>query len=177
MSVTLAAPAPGLIPSGIPTSTITNPATFRAHFPEFADTSRYPDSQVQFWLDIGSVMCSAWVWGNAQQQGAELVCAHFLALGQLARQGASAVGGVPGLARGIMNSKSVSKVSVGYDVGVTAMEGAGPWNYTIYGQQYYWLVLLAGTGGFEVLGVVNPPMSMVGLVNTWARGVMLAWGS
>lgn len=174
MSDVLPAPAPGIIPSGIPTSTCTNPETFRSHFPEFADTTKYPDTQVQFWLDIGSVMCNPVVWGSMQQQGAELICAHFLALGQLAAQGGNA-GGVPGIASGLVNSKSVSKVSVGRDVGITANEGAGPWNYTLYGQQYYWLMRMAGTMVVEMLGFSSP--AMVGIVNTWARGVMLSWGS
>jgi hypothetical protein len=162
------------IPSGIPTSTCTNPTTFRQHFPSFVSAT-YPDSQVQFWLDVGSVMCNPGVWGAAQQQGAELICAHFLALGQMAAQGGSA-GGVPGMASGLVTNKSVSKVSVGRDVNVTAMEGAGPFNYTTYGQQYYYLMLLAGTGGYETLSVAYSD-SMVGIVNTWARGVMLSYGS
>lgn len=162
-----------ILPSGVPTSLVSNPPTFRAHFPAFADLSLYPDATVQMFLDVGAVMCSPTVWCNFQQLGSELICAHFLALQQLSMQGGN-TGGVPGLSRGLMNSKSVSKVSVGYDVGITAMEGGGPWNYTIYGEQYLWFVQLVGTGGYETLGVFAND-SLVGVVNTWARGVMGNW--
>jgi uncharacterized protein DUF4054 len=165
-------PAPTLIlPSGIPTSPVSNPETFRAHFPPFADPTVYPDAQVQMFLDVGAEMCTPWRWCQFQQLGSELLCAHFLAMQQLVAQGGSAIG-VPGLARGIMNSKSVSKVSVGYDVAVTAIEGGGPWNYTVYGQQYLWYAQLVGTGGFETLGNVMP--SWAGTVVAWSHGV-LAW--
>ena len=168
-------PPPLIIPSGIPTSTVTNPATFRAHFPAFADTSKYPDVQVQFQIDVCTVMCDPRVWQQLQQMGVELMTAHFLAMQQYMAQGGVA-GGVPGMATGLRSSKSVSKVSVGYDQGLTGMEGWGPWNYTVYGQQYAWYAQLAGTGGYETLALSNSD-ALVGTVWTWARGVMMTWGS
>jgi hypothetical protein len=181
MSATLDAPLVPMpagtppVPSGIPTSTVTDPPTFRLHFPAFADTTRYPDPTVQFFIDMATVMCSPGVWCNLQQMGVELMTAHFLAMQQYAMQGGTGPGMVPGMASGVRTSKSVSKVSVGYDASVTAMEGWGPWNYTIYGQQYAWYAQLVGTGGFEMLGFGNELMA--GLVWTWARGVMMTWGS
>lgn len=173
MSVTV--PPAGTVPTppwAIPPTTITDPATFRSHFPAFADTARYPDATVQFFLDLGTAMCNPDRWLNFQQYGAELVCAHFLAMQQLAMQG-GATTGVPGLATGPRSSKSVSKVSVGYDVGITAIEGAGPFNYTMYGQEYWRMVLLVGTGGYETLALSTP--GMAGFVNTWAKGVLIGW--
>jgi Protein of unknown function (DUF4054) len=164
-------------PPAIPTSTISDPPTFRSHFPEFADTTVYPDSQVQFYLDMASVCLDPCVWGSLIQPGVELMTAHMLALSQYAMQGGQA-GGVPGLAKGLMTNKSVSKVSVGYDVNVTAMEGAGPWNYTIYGQRFYWLMGMVGrgNGGYEVLGS-SASSILSGIALTWSRGVMMRWGS
>jgi hypothetical protein len=109
------------------------------------------------------------------QPGVELMTAHMLTLSQYAMQGGAA-GGAPGGARGLMSSKGVSKVNVGYDVNVTAMEGAGPWNYTMYGQRFFWLMRIVGIGGYEVLGDLAGE-SMSGIVLTWSRGVMLRWGS
>lgn len=178
MSIALSAPVPmpRLIPSGIPTSTVTDPETFRLHFPPFADTATYPDVTVQFWIDAASIMCSAQYWCQLQQIGVELLTAHFLAMQQYTMMGAPAGGGgVPGIGVGLRTSKSVSKVSVGYDQGLTGMEGWGPFNYTVFGQQWAWYAQLVGTGGYETLAVGME--SMTGLVWTWARGVMMNWGS
>ena len=163
--------------TNMPTSTVSDPPTFRLHFPEFGDISLYPDGQVQFYLDTSSIALDPVIWGQLMQAGVELFTAHMLALSRFAMQGGVA-GGVPGLARGLMTSKSVSKVSVGYDVSVTAMEGAGPWNYTIYGQRFYWLMLMVGRAiaGYEVLGE-SAPETLSGLVLTWSQGVMMRWGS
>lgn len=171
-------PPPPIIPSGIPTSTVTNPPTFRLHFPEFADVTVYPDPQVQFHIDTSTVMCNPAIWCQMQQLGVELMTAHFLAMSQYMGQGgAGGAGGmVPGMQTGMKSSKSVSKVSVGYDNSLTGMEGWGPWNYTIYGQRWAWYAQLVGTGGYETLAV-GMEDSMAGLVWTWARGVMLTWGS
>jgi hypothetical protein len=174
MSGAVVLPAGTPAPPVIPTSTISDPPTFRSHFPEFGDTTKYPDSQVQFYLDMSSAALDPLVWVTLIQPGVELMTAHMLALSAYAMQGSG--NGVPGLAKGLMTNKSVSKVSVGYDVNVTAMEGAGPWNYTMYGQRFYWLMRMVGIGGYEVLGD-NVPDTLSGLVLTWSRGVMMRWGS
>lgn len=180
MSETLDAPVP--LPRGtptppvIPTSTVSDPPTFRSHFPEFGDTTAYPDTQVQFYLDISSASLDPNQWGTLLQPGVELMTAHMLALSAYAMRGSGAPGSVPGAAGGLVSSKSVSKVSVSYDVSVTAMEGAGPWNYTIYGQRFFWLMRMVGIGGYEVLGDYAPD-TVSGTVLTWARGVMWRWGS
>jgi hypothetical protein len=175
--VSEAAPAP-LDTSGapvVPTSTITDPPTFRSHFPEFADTTVYPDTQVQFYIDLNSAVLPAYRWGSMLQAGVELMTAHELALSQRALQ-AGASGGIPGGAGGLMTNKSVSKVSVGYDVNITGIEGGGPWNYTIYGQRFYWLMRMVGIGGYEVLSD-SAGDNLSGVVLTWLTGVMYRWGS
>ena len=160
-------------PPVIPTSTVSDPPTFRSHFPEFADTTVYPDAQVQFGLDISSVCLSPYRWGSLLQVGVELMTAHQLALSQRAMQGGAA-GGAPGAAGGLVSNKSVSKVSVGYDVNVTAMEGGGPWNYTTYGQRFYWMMRIVGIGGYEVLGDWAG-FNLSGVVMGWSTGVMYRW--
>jgi hypothetical protein len=163
------------VPPGIPTSTVSTPPIFRGHFPEFGDTDTYPDTQVQFYLDVSSVSLPVYRWGSMLQVGVELMTAHMLALSQYAMLGGGA-GGVPGMAKGLLTSKSVSRVSVGYDVNITGVEGGGPWNYTMYGQRFYWMMRIIGIGGYEVLGD-SAVDNLSGLVLTWSRGVMMRWGS
>jgi hypothetical protein len=164
-------------PWELPTSAITDPPTFRAAFPEFGDAGIYPDTQVQAYLDLGSVLAGP-RWGSLRQTGAHLICAHMLSLSRYAQLraggGSGAAAGAPGINAGLLTSKSVSKVSVGYDVSSVMMEGGGPWNYTAYGGQYLWLLNLLGTGGYETLAVANFPYA-AGTVLTWARGVQIGW--
>lgn len=182
MSGALVAPAaapiiPLPVPFALPTSTISDPATFRSHFPEFADDTVYPDARVQLFLDTGSVMLNPHRWGYYLPLGVELFTAHMLALGQYAANRAMGGGqnAVPGIASGLMSNKSVSKVSVGYDVNVTAMKDAGPWNYTIYGQQLYWWMGVVGTGGVEMLAVTYPGMAAQAALWGWSTGVIGQW--
>jgi hypothetical protein len=160
-------------PSGIPTSDVLTVATFREHRPEFANDTTYPDSVVQLYLDTGSVMMTQYMWGGMRLLGVELFACHMLALQQYATRSMT---GIPGAGVGVPTSKSVSKVSVSYDVTLSSMEGGGPWNLTIYGQQWLWLVQLVGTGGFEVLSI-GYGYDMIGRVNTWQLGVQMAFGS
>jgi hypothetical protein len=74
-----------------------------------------------------------------------LFAAHNLSIGQR-DQATAARGGVPGEATGPLNSKSVDKVSAGYDTGATATADAGDWNYTKYGQRLYRMMRAMGTG-------------------------------
>ena len=181
MSDVVVAPVAGPVPldtSGapvVPTSTISDPPTFRLHFPEFGDDTVYQDPTVQFYLDINSAILPAYRWGSMLQLGVELMTAHMLALSARAMQSGSA-GGTPGAAGGLVTSKSVSKVSVGYDVNSTAVEGAGPWNYTTYGQRFYWLMRMVGIGGYEVLSDFAG-VNLSGVALGWATGVMYRWGS
>ena len=168
-------PAP--MPHALPTSTITDPPTFRSHFPEFGDDTVYPDARVQLFIDTGSVMLNPYRWGSYMTLGVELFTGHMLALGQYAalRAAGGGAGAVPGISSGLMTNKSVSKVSVGYDVSVTAMEGAGPWNYTIYGQQLYWWMQVVGTGGVEMLALTYSGAVCDGAMLGWAVGAMGVW--
>jgi len=175
MSVTVTQPdLPSPPPFGIPTNTLMTPDTFRVAYPEFADTDAYTDERVQLFLDAGALLINRSRWGRMAVYGVGLFCAHSLALQAWSLRSIQG-GGVPGMAFGITSSKSVSKVSIGYDTSSTAMEGAGPWNYTIYGQQFYFWKQLFGVGGVEMLSYGSSGID--GLVNTWARGVFLQWGS
>ena len=130
-------------------------ADFRTHYPEFADVAVYPDTQVEFWLGIAYSMLSASRFGRQLDIAVELYTAHNLAL-EARAQATAANGGIPGEAVGVLNSKSVDKVSAGYDTSAATEQGAGHWNLTIYGTRLYRLIKLFGAGPIQI-GIGSPP--------------------
>lgn len=122
---------------------------FRLDFPEFTDTQRYPDSQITLWSTVAEKQVNEAVWGELTFTGVELYTAHCITLSaQNSRAGQT--GGMPGTSGGIANNKTVGSVSVGYDSTVTSEEGAGWWNLTNYGKQYYHLLQLFGMGCIQL---------------------------
>lgn len=124
-------------------------AQFRTDFPEFADTTRFPDPALTFWLGLATLLLNADRWGEAWSFGAELYIAHNLALEALAQKQAAG-GGIPGAASGMLNSKSVDKVSAGYDTASVAEEFGGNWNLTTYGMRLYRLLKQFGAGPIQI---------------------------
>lgn len=125
--------------------------TFVAVFPEFSDAGKYPQTQVDFWLAEATNQLSASRFKTSFDLAQMLFTAHYLALGrrdQIAANG----GGVGGASLGMTSSKTVDKVSVSYDTASTALEGAGEWNATAYGQRLYRMILAVSTGPFYVPG-------------------------
>lgn len=126
------------------------PASFREHFPEFADASTYPDVTVSYWLDIGVRMLRPDRWVDLLDHGLELFTAHHIALARQAVRSAAA-GASPGANVGVMTGKTVDKVSASYDAGSTTLDaGAGHWNATMYGVQFLQLARMAGSGGWQL---------------------------
>jgi hypothetical protein len=124
------------------------PSQFRQDFPEFADTSRYPDSQVQMWLTAAVSLVNERRWMELTTLGLELVTAHYLTLG--VRDVATGnAGGTPGEVKGPTTSKAVDKVSVGYDSAAATIEDGGSWNLTSYGIRYITLARMMGAGGLQ----------------------------
>lgn len=125
-----------------------DPATFRTDFPEFGNTTTYPDSSVNFWLNLAGLLILPTVWGDVQPYATELFIAHNLALEQLAQR-AAASGGVPGLTAGVTSGKTVDKLSITYDTTAGLVKDAGHWNLTTYGTRFIMLANLAGMGGYQ----------------------------
>lgn len=124
-------------------------AQFRADYPEFGSTAEFPASGVQFWLNAAYSFLNASRWGAQLDIGAELYTAHNIALEARAKAESDA-GGVPGSSVGPANSKSVDKVSVGFDTTVATEKDAGHWNLTIYGTRLYRMILMFGAGPVQV---------------------------
>lgn len=129
-------------------------AQFRADFPEFDSTTKFTNSEVEYWMGIGYMLLNANRWRNMLDTGVELFIAHNLALEAKAKMD-SAGNGIPGLSNGIVSSKSVDKVSISYDTNSAIEKDAGHWNLTIYGLRLIRLIKLFGAGPIQV-GIGTP---------------------
>lgn len=134
------------------------PATFKGHYPEFTCPDTFPPAAVQFWMDIAYQMLNASRWGSQLDMAAELYTAHNIALEAKAQKEA-ANGGIPGGSVGVLNNKSVDKVSAGYDVNLATEKDAGHWNLTIYGTRLYRLMKMFGAGPVYIGAGCAPPGS------------------
>lgn len=124
-------------------------AKFRAAFPEFNDIVKYPDAQLDFWGDFATEMVDECRWKTMTERGIFLYVAHEITLAAQ-NQKAAVVGGVPGQAGGLQNSKTVGSVTVGYDTQATSEKDAGFWNSTVYGRQFYRLMRMFGAGAVQL---------------------------
>jgi len=126
------------------------PAEFRTNFPEFTDSTRYPDAQIQFYLTLGSKLLTdaRWVTSDLLDYGLQLYVAHQVSLAAQ-RVASAAAGGQIGVA-GVTSGKAVDKVSVSYDTSAVLEKDAGHWNLTPYGLQFINLVRMAGSGGYQL---------------------------
>ena len=129
---------------------------FRSNYPEFANTDKFPDQVINYWIGIAYQMLSADRWGEQLDFAASLYVAHNVVIEARAVLTSNA-GGLPGEATGPKSSKSVDKVSVSYDVGIASEQGGGHWNLTIYGTRLYRLIKLFGAGPLQVgIGAIPP---------------------
>lgn len=121
--------------------------TFRQVFPEFASETAYPNAVVDFWLAQGRIQLSQERWADLLDQGLALYTAHKLVTARANSRAAEK--GTPG-GGGLVASKSIDKVSASYDTGATTIEGAGDWNRTTYGVQFWQLARMVGAGGMQL---------------------------
>lgn len=125
-------------------------ADFRQNFPEFADTTKYPEAQVTFWRTYAeNLLYPVDRWSNMLDYAIQLVMAHQLALAARSAA-AAAAGGAPGSVQGTTASKAVGGVSVSYDTTAALLQDGGYWNLTTYGIQFWQLAMMVGTGGFQL---------------------------
>lgn len=123
---------------------------FRTAFPQFSDTTRYPDTQIQFRLNLAYVLLSEKTMGkDLFPYFVQLFVAHYMVL-WVADDRAIATGGTGGVSGGVASAKSVDKVSVSYDTGATLNSDAGFWNYTRFGAEFWQLIMMFGIGGIQL---------------------------
>ncbi len=123
--------------------------SFRGGYPEFADQTRYPNGMVAHYLAFALKMMDADRWGELIDEGTMLFTAHHCTLRRRAMDQADN-GDAPGGASGPVNSRSVDKVSVGFDTGAGTIEGGAQWNLTVYGIEFLQMMKLVGAGPIQV---------------------------
>ncbi|WP_429498951.1 DUF4054 domain-containing protein [Robbsia andropogonis] len=123
--------------------------SFREQFPEFSDTSLYPDAWISPWLTVAVMLVNADRFGELTDYAVALVAAHHLVIASKDAKAAMA-GGVPGAITGPTASKSVDKVSVSYDTSAVKLEDAGFWGMSSYGLRFFTLCNMFGAGGFQL---------------------------
>lgn len=145
-------------------------ASFRQTYPEFADVVRYPASQVAYYLALaGKMIDNGARWGDLEDDGRMLFIAHHVVLERKAMEAADQ-GNVPGVSVGVVNSKSVDKVSVGYDTSAGTVKDAGHWNLTVYGIRLKQLMDMMGAGPIAVgvsAGCLGPNSSSTAWPGPW----------
>lgn len=124
-------------------------SAFRSSFPEFADTTKYPNSAVTFWSNLAAKLVLESVWGTCWTEGMSLYVAHELALSAQSLK-TSTVGGTPGTFGGVANSKTVGGATISYDSTATSEKDAGWWNLTNYGKQFIRLARIFGAGCIQL---------------------------
>lgn len=122
---------------------------FRRDFPQFSDATKFPDAVVLFRLNLADTLIDGSEMGDMFPYIAELFVAHYMAL-YAADIRSSSIGGAGGSNSGILTSKSVDKVSMGYDTSSTLNAEAGFWNNTRYGSEFWQLLMMFGLGGVQL---------------------------
>lgn len=120
-------------------------AGFRAAYPVFADTTAFPDAQINFWLAAAPGQVNYDRLGTSGDLGFALFVAHNLTLA--AQDAKAGVTGAFGGVSGPVSSKSVGGVSKSIDVSSSAFANAGYLNATSYGRQLYTLLRKFSLGG------------------------------
>src|SRR5271166_547267 len=122
---------------------------FLIMFPEFAGT---PEPMIATWETQAYQQIDAIRLGANLDYAAMLWTAHNVYLCKRAALSAGTGGVNFGGALTVTSGKTVGSVSQTYDTQAAAIPGAGEYNATSYGQQYYRLVQGASLGGFHVPG-------------------------
>lgn len=125
-------------------------SSFRELFPQFADTSKFPDVRITMRLAAADQLLNENVTGtDLFPYFCGLFVAHYMSL-DAADNRSAAAGGAGGANSGVLTSKSVDKVSISYDAGMTMNPDAGFWNNSRYGSEFWEFLMLFGAGGIQL---------------------------
>lgn len=128
-------------------------ADFVTAFPEFGDATKFPQAQIDLWISLAPdnlVIIQRRAKPGVFDLAVMLFVAHNLVIST--RETAAALKGIPGETPGLVSSKTVDKVSVSYDAAGTAVDGAGAWNATFYGQRLYKMMQAYAAGPVYAIG-------------------------
>jgi Protein of unknown function (DUF4054) len=147
--------------------------SFIADYPEFSNAMIFPQSGFNYWANFAMIMLTS-VWGQAAPAGQpnslfdigeELFIAHNLVL-EAMNQKSVAVGGIPGLTKGVVSAENAGQVSVSYDTTAGIEEDAGQWNLTTYGIRLIGIARMLGAQPTQIgpQGIGGPPFSGPGWI-------------
>lgn len=128
---------------------IVNAEQFVGDFPEFKDSSKYPQESISYWLAVATVLLDPCRWGSMLQIGVELLVAHELVV-EAQAQDTALVGGWPGVSKGPISAESPGAVSLSYDSEPALEIEGGNWNLTVYGTRFLRWARMAGAGPLQV---------------------------
>lgn len=131
-------------------------AAFRAQFPEFSNTTDYPEATIQIFWDTATVFISdqdspcTILQGKSRRAALNMLTAHLMTLSAQAAQGPAGAGQSQG---GYETSASIGDVSVAR----MAPPVKNGWQFflsqTPYGQQLWALLSMLAAGGWSVGGL------------------------
>lgn len=131
---------------------------FRAQFPEFSDTTKYPTVLLSAYYDMACEFIDSTdspcrlLNGGGLALALNYMTAHILSLGIIASQSLAGGGGAPAQG-GFETSASIDKISVS-KVPPPAKDAWGYWlGQTTYGQSLWALLSVKGVGGLSVGGL------------------------
>lgn len=131
-------------------------ASFRAQFPEFSNTTDYPEAMISGFWDVATMFISdsdnpcSILNGNARRGALNMLTAHLMTLSAQQTQGPAGAGQSQG---GYETSATIGDVSVGRMAPPTK-NGFQFWlTQTPYGQQLWALLALKAVGGWSVGGL------------------------
>ena len=144
------------------TTPVVTATQFRTDYPEFKDANKYPDSSINYWLAVATLLLNTNRWNaTILILGTELYVAHNLVLEAEAQDQAKA-NGWPGLSKGVINSESAGAVTVSYDTEPALEKDAGHWNLTKFGTRFIKLARQAGAGPIYVGSDCSPAGTITG---------------
>ena len=131
-------------------------AAFRDQFPEFKDTTLYPEPKIHGFWDLATMFISdsdnpcSILAGNARRGALNMLTAHLMTLSDQQTQGPAGAGQAQG---GYETSASIGDVSVSR-MAPPVKNGFQFWlTQTPYGQQLWALLSLKAVGGWSVGGL------------------------
>jgi hypothetical protein len=131
---------------------MTTVAGIRLLFPEFSDSSTYPNFELQMWIDLAPSFLNPCVYTdpNVLDYVTKLWVSHNVILSQT-DQSASAIEAIPGQINAPTTAKTVDKVSKSMAAQLVTIGDGGMWNSTSYGIRFFQLAKMWGAGGIQLM--------------------------
>jgi Protein of unknown function (DUF4054) len=121
---------------------------FRKLVSEFSDPQKYPDAQIQVYIDLAIPQFNHCVWGYKLKFGEAMLVAHWMAIADAVAKGKLPVYVGSG---SLATSKKVGDTAIGYSDVMLKQQAENPYMRTLYGQQYWFMVTHLSNMGMMVV--------------------------